>query len=70
MKLTVTEINVQTGEEITFERDETPEEKTFRLELKAKADAEKAEIELKEAARQTILDRIGLTADEAKLLLG
>ena len=70
MKLTVTEINVQTGEEITFERDETTEEKAFRLELKAKADAEKAEIELKDAARQAILDRLGLTADEAKLLLG
>ena len=31
---------------------------------------EKAEAEAKEAARQAILDRLGLTADEAKLLLG
>jgi hypothetical protein len=30
----------------------------------------KAEAEAKEAARQAILDRLGLTADEAKLLLG
>ena len=30
----------------------------------------KAEIAAKEAARQAILDRLGLTADEAKLLLG
>jgi hypothetical protein len=30
----------------------------------------KAEAEAKEAARQEILDRLGLTADEAKLLLG
>jgi hypothetical protein len=29
-----------------------------------------AEVKAKEAARQSILDRIGLTADEAKLLLG
>lgn len=29
-----------------------------------------AEAEAKEAARQAILDRLGLTADEAKLLLG
>ncbi len=29
-----------------------------------------AEAEAKEAARQVILDRLGLTADEAKLLLG
>lgn len=32
--------------------------------------AEKAEAEVKAAARQAILDRLGLTADEAKLILG
>jgi hypothetical protein len=32
--------------------------------------SKKAEAEAKAAARQAILDRIGLTADEAKLLLG
>ena len=31
---------------------------------------EQSEAEAKEAARQAILDRLGLTADEAKLLLG
>jgi hypothetical protein len=31
---------------------------------------EKAEAEAKAAQRQAILDRLGLTADEAKLLLG
>lgn len=36
----------------------------------ASAKAEKAEAEAKEAARQAILDRLGLTADEAKLILG
>ena len=30
----------------------------------------KAEAEAKEAAKQTILDRIGLTADELKTILG
>jgi hypothetical protein len=30
----------------------------------------KAEAEAKETARQAILDRLGLTADEAKLILG
>ena len=29
-----------------------------------------AEIEAKEAARQALLDKLGITADEAKLLLG
>ena len=33
-------------------------------------DAIQTEAEAKEAARQAILDRLGLTADEAKLLLG
>ena len=37
---------------------------------KANADAIKAEVEAKEAARQVILDRIGLTADELKTILG
>lgn len=37
---------------------------------KANADAEKVEFEAKEASRQAILDRLGLTVDEAKLLLG
>ena len=36
----------------------------------ATAKAVKAEAEAKEAARQAILDRLGLTADEAKLILG
>lgn len=37
---------------------------------KANAIAEKAEAEAKETQRQAILDRLGLTADEAKLILG
>jgi len=32
--------------------------------------AAKAEAEAKEAARQAILDRLGLTADELKIILG
>jgi hypothetical protein len=37
---------------------------------KANAQAAQVEAEAKEVARQAILDRLGLTADEAKLLLG
>ena len=36
----------------------------------AKQAAEKTEAETKESSRQAILDRLGLNADEAKLLLG
>jgi len=50
--------------------DATPEE-IVEIELREqKAIAEKAEIKAKETARQEILDRLGLTADEAKLILG
>ena len=37
---------------------------------KANADSIKADAEAKESAKQTILDRIGLTADELKTILG
>jgi hypothetical protein len=36
----------------------------------AEAEAKKAEAKAKEIAKAAILDRLGLTADEAKLLLG
>jgi hypothetical protein len=37
---------------------------------KAKAEARQAEAEAKQAAKQAIADRLGLTADELKLLFG
>ena len=37
---------------------------------KISAEAEKAEVTAKEAARQALLDKLGITEDEAKLLLG
>ena len=43
--------------------------KIYEANKAAQAEAQ-AEAEAKEAARQAILDRLGLTADEAKLLLG
>jgi hypothetical protein len=61
-------VNIETGEEIV--RDATAEE-IAQMEIDAaNAAARKAETEAKAAARQAILDRLGLTADEAKLLLG
>jgi len=39
-------------------------------EAQIKGQTEQAEAEAKALARQAILDRLGLTADEAKLLLG
>jgi len=61
-------VDVTTGEEIV--RDATTEE-IAQMEIDAANEAaRKAEAEAKAAARQAILDRLGLTADEAKLILG
>lgn len=63
-------IDVITGEETSIERDETPQEKIERETLEKEIAQRKLEEESKAAARQTILDRLGLTEEEAKLLLG
>ena len=62
--------NVETGEIVDIERDETTAEKKSREETQKLFAAEKVEAEAKQAARQAIADRLGLTADELKLLLG
>lgn len=64
------EINIQTGEEMIIEREETADEKAQRLEREVKLAEKQAEAEAKAAARQAILDRLGLTEEEARLLLG
>ena len=57
-----------------IERDATTEEKKQIekeiAENKALEKLREAEAEIKEAQRQLILDKLGLTADEAKLLIG
>ncbi len=61
-------VNAETGEEII--RDANAEE-LAQMEIDAvNAEARKAEIEAKATARQALLDKLGITADEAKLLLG
>ena len=61
-------VNCETGEEIV--RDATAEE-IAQMELyAAQESAEKAQAEAKATTKAAILDRIGLTADEAKLILG
>jgi hypothetical protein len=60
--------NCETGEEIV--RDATSEE-IAQIELDAaNAKTEKAKAEAKATAKAAILDRIGLTADELKTILG
>ena len=61
-------VDCTTGEETV--RDATAEE-IAQIELDAANSAVlKAEAEAKAAQRQAILDKLGLTADEARLLLG
>jgi hypothetical protein len=61
-------VNAETGEEII--RDANAEE-LAQMEIDAaNAEMEKAKAQEKAAAKQAILDRIGLTSDELKTILG
>jgi recombinational DNA repair ATPase RecF len=60
--------NISTGETTT--RPYTDDEIAAVEAAKAAAKAEIAKAAAKEAARQVLLDKLGITADEAKLLLG
>ena len=61
-------VNCETGEEIV--RDANAEE-IAQMQTQAENDAvAKAQEQAKETAKAAILDRIGLTADELKTILG
>jgi hypothetical protein len=60
--------NIETNEVIDREMNDA-EFAQYQADQAAQA-AAKAEAEAKETQRQAILDRLGLTADEAKLILG
>ena len=66
-KLKITEVNCTTGEEIV--RDATVQEIAQREADIAAETVKQAEAQAKATARAAILDRLGLTADEAALLL-
>jgi len=61
-------VNCETGE--TLERELNKAEKDQQKIDQADFTALQAEIEAKATAKQAIADRLGLTADELKLLLG
>ena len=62
----IKEFNCQTGEEI--ERDATPEELTQAKKDAAESQAALEEIEKAKIKRQDLLDKLGITQDEANLL--
>ena len=70
MKIVEYNYNVQTGEDTVIEREETTAEKKARENHEKELAASLAAAEAKSVAKQAILDRIGLTADELKTILG
>jgi len=69
MKITEKEFNVLTGEETITEREETAAEIKAREAEEKEIAKRQAAAESKAAQRQAILDRLGLTSEEAALLL-
>jgi hypothetical protein len=69
MKKIEKEFNAVTGETTITERDETTQETTERLEAEAKAAQVQAEAEARATQKAALLDRLGITEEEAKLLL-
>lgn len=64
-------VEIQIGDEITtLKGDELIAFNNMRAELQAEGEARKAEAEAKATARKALLEKLGITADEAKLLLG
>jgi hypothetical protein len=64
----ILEHNVETGKAV--ERNMTAEEQVQYEANQAAAASRLAEAETKAAARQAVLDRLGLTEEEAQLILG
>jgi len=69
MKKVEKTFDIATGEETIIERDETAAEKKLREKHEAEIAAQIAEADAQAIAKSALLDRMGLTADEAKLLL-
>ena len=70
MKIIEKNFDILTGKETITERDETAAETKARLDYAAAVAAQQAEAQAKATARQAVLDRLGLTAEDAQLLLG
>ncbi len=66
------EHNVETGEviEIELSPEEVSEFEKVYADSVAQEQIKKAELEAKQTARQALLDKLGITEDEARLLLG
>ena len=70
MKITEKDFNIQTGIETITERDETAAETKERLEHAKEIAAAQAITDAAATQKAELLARLGITADEAKLLIG
>jgi hypothetical protein len=69
MKITEKEFTAETGEETITEREATAFEKKAIEKAQADYVAAQAEAEAKATAKAALLAKLGITAEEAKLLL-
>jgi hypothetical protein len=70
MKKIEKEFNALTGETTITERNETAQEQAQRETFEAELIQQQAEAESKAAAKAALLIKLGITAEEAQLLLG
>ncbi len=69
MKIIEKVIDIETGEEIITERDETAQEQAKRKAFEAEMAEEKAKADAKASAKAALLAQLGITEEQAKLLL-
>lgn len=70
MKIIQKEFNIQTGQEIFSEREETAQEKERREAIAEEIAKAEADAKVKAEAKIALLERLGITEEEARLLLG
>ena len=69
MKLTEKSFDIITGEETVIERDETAQEQSEREAFEAKVAVKQAEAEAQATEKAALLEQLGITEEQAKLLL-
>jgi len=70
MKIIERVVNTQTGETVDIERDLTAQELAEKEAAEAKMEAEQIAKAEAKAKRLELLEKLGITEEEAKLLLG
>jgi hypothetical protein len=69
MKIIERIFNAETGETVDIERDETAQEQAKREAFEAEQIVKQAEAEAKATAKAALLAQLGITEEQAKLLL-